>query len=106
MRHRSIEVVGQVVVLAQRENSETNELADDEEYEDDTDGDDIETEDEDQDFDGLSEDNDITDPSKPKYHKQAEEDPRTDVKPKVNKRKNDETVEGIGDRDDLDNIDL
>lgn len=30
MRHRGIEVVGQVVVLAQRENSETNELADDE----------------------------------------------------------------------------
>jgi len=81
-------------------------MSDDDEYEDESDDDNIDTEDEDEDFDGLNEDNDITDPSKPKYHKQAEEDPRTDVKPKVNKRKDDESVEGIGDRDDLDNIDL
>lgn len=91
--------------LADDDEYEDDEVSVDEEYEDETD-DDIETEDEDQDFGGLSEDNDITDPSKPKYHKQAEEDPRTDVKPKVNKRKDDESVEGIGDRDDLDNIDL
>lgn len=67
---------------------------------------DVEIEDEDEDFDGLNEDNDITDPSKSKYHSQAEEDPRTDVKHKVNKRKDDESIEGIGDRDDLDSIDL
>ena len=66
---------------------------------------DIEVE-EDEEFEGLNEDNDITDPDKSKYHKQAEEDPRTDVDVKLHKRKDDESVEGIGDREDIDELDI
>ena len=70
----------------------------DEEYEDEGE--------EDEGFEGIAEDNDITDPSRSKYHKQAEEDPRTDVKHKLHPRKDDESVEGIGDRDDVDDLDI
>ena len=74
--------------------------------EDDGDDDNVEIEDED-DMGGLAEDNDFTDPSKSKYKKQVEEDPRTDIKKsKLNKRKDDESIEGIGDREDIDELDI